>query len=153
IIAERAAKVCSLRQSDARTHEAALVVARRAVELGVGHEYLGWFQMALGMAEYRSGHYAAADAALLAAARLGKDDRRLSGTTAFYRSMSRFRQGKREEARKLAIAAAAQMKPLPKDEEHPLANTGDHSALILWLAYKEAKDLIKFEAAPSPEKK
>src|SRR5262249_46226465 len=31
--AERTAKICSLRPSDARTHEAALVLARRAVEL------------------------------------------------------------------------------------------------------------------------
>ena len=33
-LAERAAKICSLRPSDDRTHDAALVLARRAVELG-----------------------------------------------------------------------------------------------------------------------
>ncbi len=64
--AERAAKMCSLRPSDRKTHEAALVLARRAVELGKGNEsMLFYFQMALGMAEYRCGHYAAADTALL----------------------------------------------------------------------------------------
>ena len=36
--------------------------------------------------------------------------------------MSLFRQGKPDEARKLAIAAAAKMKPLPKDENNPLAD-------------------------------
>ena len=51
--AERAAKICSLRPSDDKTHEAALVLARRAVELGKGHGLLVYFQMALGMAEYR----------------------------------------------------------------------------------------------------
>jgi tetratricopeptide (TPR) repeat protein len=154
-IAERAAKICSLRQSDARIHEAALVVARRAVELGQGHEHLRWFQMALGIAEYRSGHYAAADAALLKASKLGAGDRFVAGTSAFYRAMSLFRQGKLEEARKLAMAAAAQMRLLPKDEEHPLANTGDHDDLILWLAYREAKDAIQFDeksrASAGPE--
>src|SRR5262249_40211514 len=65
--AERTAKICSLRQGDARTHEAALVLARRAVERGQGHRFLLYFQLALGMAEYRSRNYSATDAALLAA--------------------------------------------------------------------------------------
>ena len=37
---------------------------------------------------------------------------------------------------------------LPKDENNPLAGDADHDDLILWLAYKEAKALIKFDAAP-----
>ena len=35
--------------------------------------------------------------------------------------MSLFRQGKADEARKLAIESAAKMKPLPADEQNPLA--------------------------------
>ena len=62
--------------------------------------------------------------------------------------MSLFRQGKHDEARKLALAAAAKMKPLPKDEQNALANSADHLDLILWLAYKEAKAMLKFEATP-----
>src|SRR5262249_9587814 len=50
--ADRAAKLCSLRPSDARTHEAAVVLARRAVELGKEPYDLAYYQMALGMAEY-----------------------------------------------------------------------------------------------------
>src|SRR5439155_9396456 len=92
--AERVAKICSLRQAADKTHEAALVLARRAVALGKGHVYRVYFQLALGMAEYRSGHYAAADAALLAASRLGNKNYHVSGTSAFYRAMSLFRQGK-----------------------------------------------------------
>ena len=41
------------------------------------------------------------------------------------------------------------MKPLPADEQNPLAGNADHDDLILWLAYKEAKALIKFDAAPA----
>ena len=114
---------------------------------------LFFFQMALGMAEYRSGHYAAADAALLAPSKLGTNNYYVSGTTAFYRAMSLFRQGKEAEARKLAAEAVARMKPLPKDEKNPLADNASSDDLILWMAYKEAKALIKFEqvpAAPAP---
>ena len=50
------------------------------------------------------------------------------------------------EARKLATEAA-KMRPLPKDEKNPLASDADHDDLILWLAYKEAKALIMFDAA------
>ena len=37
------------------------------------------------------------------------------------------------------------MKPLPKDEQNPLANNATRDDLILWLAYKEAKAMIKFD--------
>jgi hypothetical protein len=37
------------------------------------------------------------------------------------------------------------MKPLPKDAKNPPAGSGYHDDLILWLAYKEAKDAIQFD--------
>ena len=40
---------------------------------------------------------------------------------------------------------------LPKDENNPLAGDADHDDLILWLAYKEAKATIKFEAVTPPK--
>ncbi|MEO6809372.1 MAG: tetratricopeptide repeat protein, partial [Isosphaeraceae bacterium] len=150
VLAERMAKVCSLRPSDDQTHEAALVLARRAVELGKGHPYLPYFQMALGMAEYRSGHFAEADAALLAAATLGTNNAFVTGTSALYRAMTLFRQGQATEAEKLATEAVAKMKPLPADETNPLAGNAYHDDLILWLAYKEAKEMIRFKAVPPP---
>jgi WD40 repeat protein/serine/threonine protein kinase len=143
--AERAAKICSLRQADDRTHEAALVLARRAVELGEGHPYLVYFRMALGMAEYRSGHYAAADKALLAAARYAGQHYHISNTSAFYRAMTLFRLGKETEACQLAIAATARMRPLPHDEKKPLEGEANADDLILWMAYKEAKAMINFD--------
>jgi hypothetical protein len=69
----------------------------------------------------------------------------------FYRAMSLFRQGKKVEARKLALSAAAKMKPLPKDDNNPLAGGPDHNDLILWLACKEAKGLIQLDAVPPPK--
>lgn len=61
--------------------------------------------------------------------------------------MSLFRQGKADEARALAAAAAAAMKPWPADPQNPLAGGAEHDHLILWLAYKEANALIPFDAA------
>jgi len=150
--ADRVAKGCCLLPStDKAQIEAALALARKAVDLGGKNPNLPYFQMALGMAEYRSGHFAQADAALIAAAKGVKDNPHVTGTSAFYGAMSLFRQGQEDEARKLATAAAATIKPLPKDANNPLAGDASADDLILWLAYKEAKAMIKFDAAPAPK--
>src|SRR5262249_20751866 len=140
ITAERAAKACSILPStDKAELEAALAMGRAGVKLGKVGEFGEWNQLALGMAEYRSGNDAAA-------AQAAPNNPHITGTAAFYRAMSLFRQGKKEEARKLVISAAVGMKPLPADEQNPLANVapppggGDtQEYLILWLAYKEAR--------------
>jgi hypothetical protein len=63
--------------------------------------------------------------------------------------MGLFRQGKTALARKLATEAAAKMWPLPVDEQKPLACGGNENELIMWLAYKEAKAMIQFDASPA----
>jgi hypothetical protein len=145
--AERAARACSILASADRAElGAALALAGTSVTFGKSARSL----LALGMAEYRSGHYAASDKALFAAAEAGKNPAWLQETAAFYRAMSLFRLGKRAEARKLALAAVAKMKPLPADEQNPLAGNANREDLILWLAYREAKPLIGFDAPPPP---
>ncbi len=147
--AERAAKACSIRAApDKADLEAALALGRKAVELGHGGE---WNLVALGMAEYRSGNYRAADKALRDAVEAGPNNPFVTNCSAFYRAMILFRQGQRDEARKLAIAAAAKMQPLPKDDNNPLAGGAYHDDLILWLAYKEARALIEFDATAPPK--
>jgi hypothetical protein len=144
------AMICCLRPTpDTTRREAALALARKAVELA--KEDIG-VKLTLGMAEYRSGHFAEADAALLAAAKGAKHDLQVAGTATFYRAMTLFRQGKEDEARKLVTEAAAEMKPLPKDDKNPLAGGASPDDLTLWLASKEAKALIGFDAAPAPTK-
>src|SRR5262249_3104550 len=148
-VADKTARACCLLPSvDTAQVDAGLALARKAVELGKASPYLAWFQMGLGMAEYRSGRFTEADARLLAAANGSITTRSMVLTAVFYRARSLFRQGKENEARQLATEAAAKMKPLPKDEENPLAGVYDADDLILWLAYKEAKAMIKFNAAP-----
>jgi hypothetical protein len=145
---DQTARICTLHPTRDRARlEVAPVLARKALEINNDNSF---YQLALGMAEYRGGRFAEADAALIAAADAGKDIPYVAGTSAFYRTMSLFRQGRPDEARKLATEAAAKMKPLPKDEKNPLAGGATADDLILWLAYKEAKELIKFDAALAP---
>ena len=110
---------------------------------------MAYIKMALGMAEYRSGHFAEADAALTAAMNDPGKNNTVSSTSGFYRAMSLFRQGKTDLARQLATEAAAKMKPPPVDEQRPFLGGADHNDLIMWLAYKEAKAMIPIDATPA----
>jgi hypothetical protein len=140
LAAERAAKVCCiLASTDKAELEAALALGHKAVEVGKGGD---WNLLTLGMAEYRGGHDAAAAETLLAAAKAGPKNYFVTGTAAFYRAMSLYRLGKADEARKVAIEAVAKMKPLPNPSlDYPYLRDD----LVLWLAYKEAKTMIKFD--------
>jgi tetratricopeptide (TPR) repeat protein len=141
LTARRATLAASLRPSaDPAELESLLALGRKARELGKGE----WELLALGMAEFRNGHFDEADEALLAVPKAGQnaDPQRIA---AFYRAMRLFHQGKKDEARDLATKAAAEMKPLPQDERKPVMPDGSGD-LILWLAYKEAKALIGFDA-------
>jgi tetratricopeptide (TPR) repeat protein len=144
-VADQAAKICCLRPTeDKARREAALVLARKAVELGKHDEWFPYYQMALGMALYRNDQFAQAKTVLAAAADAARGNPHVSHTSAFYRAMSLFREGKVAEARALAQKTAASMKRLPEDEKNPLANKANHDDLILWMAYKEARTSIKF---------
>jgi tetratricopeptide (TPR) repeat protein len=154
--ASRAAKAACLRPStDATLLAKALNLAQRAVELGEGNPNLPWYQLSLGLAEYRNGQYAAAEGALAVADQTAGGDGKheIQGTARLFRAMSLFRQGKPEGARKLFNQAEAQLPPLPKDESKPLVDGKpvSHDVLICWLAYKEAKALIEGPSAPVAE--
>lgn len=70
--ADRLAKgCCVLPSTDKAQLGAALELAGKAVQLGKNSTRY-WFQLALGMAEYRSGRFAEADAVLTAAAKGGE---------------------------------------------------------------------------------
>jgi serine/threonine protein kinase/tetratricopeptide (TPR) repeat protein len=140
---ERVAKACMLRpSSDTGRLANSLAFARKAVELGKGHGFLRYFQMALGICEFRNGHWAEADVALVAAMKTESDKSPIWLTSAFYRAMNLFQQGKRDEAQRLANEATARMKPLPR-EVGTFQNPDD---LILWMAYKEATELLKLDS-------
>jgi hypothetical protein len=144
------AKILCLRPiPDATRREAALTLARRAVESGQNHKYLSYFRMALGMAEYRSGNFAAAEESLAAAVAGGQKGEHVYDTAGFYRAMSLYRQGKTADARRLAEVIAKHTVPLPADDANPLGGNRNHDDLIRWLAYREAKALIGFDDPPA----
>ena len=145
--ADRAIKGYCLRpSSDPKLLEAALALARRTVDRGKEHGFLPYFQLALGMAEYRYGNYAEADQALDASEKSGKDISMLKVPTRLYHSMNLFRQGKQVEARSLFAEAESKLKPLPADERKPLADGATPDDIITWMAYKEAEALLGAEA-------
>jgi hypothetical protein len=157
--AERAAKAGCLRPSTNAVLLAKILhIAQRAVELGKNDPSLPWFQLGLGLAEYRNGQYATAEQTLSTAEQTASDNHNLSvdnrneiqGTARLFRAMSLSRQNEPEEARKLFSQAAAQMPPLPKGEGKPLG-PADHDTIICWIAYKEAKALIEGPTVPLVE--
>ncbi|MEO8351265.1 MAG: hypothetical protein ABI680_06000, partial [Chthoniobacteraceae bacterium] len=145
---ERAAKIACLRPiAEPRIRTAVLAVAKRTVENGRGETDAPWYQLALGMAEYRDGNYVAAEAALSAAVQTASSlgpiaQARIEGTANFYRAMGLFQQGKRAEARALFTTTEAVMAPLPTDEDTSAIVKSDHDDVILWLACKEARALL-----------
>lgn len=151
--AERAAKAyCLSPSSDPQLLESAVTIARRALDLGKGSRHFEWYQMALGMAEYRHSHFSAADQALSSAGEMDGGDPLVQGTARFYHAMSLFKQGKQAEAFQQFYKAVVQMKPLPANEKQPLANGADADSIILWLAYKEAKTLLNPSVKTVPVK-
>jgi serine/threonine protein kinase len=149
--AEGAATAACLRPSTNATLLAkALNLAHQSVGLGTNDPGLPYCQLALGLAEYRNGHYAAAEQPLAAAENtvVGRDD--IKGRARLFRAMSLFRQNRTEEGRQLFLQAEAQMPPLPKDESQPFkdgrppfyetrSEPACDEVLMWWLAYKEAK--------------
>ncbi len=159
-VAELAAKLACLQAtSENRVRTNALAWARLGVELGAKAPGLPWFRLALGMAEFRNGDLAEAEATCAEAARSmestafnppGWRESIPLPTVGFYRAMISFQRGQVTEARKRFAEAEAKMKPLPADEKNPMAIGGDFNALILWLAYKEAKALLNDSAPAEP---
>ena len=120
---------------------AALALARRAAGSKADPEHRPWHLLALGLAEFRHGNHAAAEAALAEAARppagpVPWDQALLESTAGFYRAMNLVALGQDEEARRLFNAAAGQLKPPNADD------------LIAWLALREARARLAGAAAP-----
>jgi len=144
--AERAARVYCLRPStDPALLAKALGLAQRGVELGKNDGAFPWYQLALGIAEYRNGQFATAERTLAPVEQAAGGQDYLQGSTRLFRAMSLSRLDRLEEARRLVGQVEAQMPPLPEDESKPIVVI--HDNLIWWLAYKEAKALIEGPAA------
>jgi tetratricopeptide (TPR) repeat protein len=143
--AERAGKAACLRPSaDSALLAKALDLTRRGVELGQSSSLLPWYQLSLGLAEYRNGQYADAAQTLAVAEKADGRPPEFLEIARFFRAMSLFRLGRAEEARTLFTQAVAQMPPFPQDARQQLENGKplSHDHLICWMAYKEAQSLL-----------
>ena len=149
--ADKAAKVFCLRPStNAVLLAKALNLARQAVELGKTDPLLPWYELGLGLAEYRKGRYSAAEQALAIAEHTAGDAHDILGTARLFRAMSLIRQDRPPEARKVFSHAEAEMPPFPKDGHQPPVydKPVNQDVLVCWLAYKEAKALIEGSTPP-----
>jgi tetratricopeptide (TPR) repeat protein len=117
------------------------------VELNKGQ----WPLLALGMAEYRNGHFDAANEALLAVSKVG-NDLVATATAELYHALILYQQGKKEEARELATKAV-QSEPLTKGDPNPLLKDSPGNQMVLRAACKEAKALIGFDTPPAEKPK
>jgi hypothetical protein len=63
--------------------------------------------------------------------------------------VTRFGQGKKDEAREAAQKGAAAMRLPPQDDQGSMARNSNPNNLMLWLACKEAKTMIGFAEPPA----
>lgn len=148
VVCDRAAKACCLGPADPTQLAVALKLAQKAMETNGKNSNA--FRLTLGMVQYNNGNLDDADKTLKDLTNQLKDTR-ITGTAAYYMAMIRFKEGKQDEARKLATATAAKMTPIPEDIEHQLAWDANLGDMILWLTYKRAKKLIGFKNPPPPK--
>ena len=122
----------------------ALSIAQRGVEFRKGTSLQTWYQLSLGMVQYRMGDYADAENSLSVAAQNAGQYQDVPPTAAFFRAMSLFQQGHKDEARQLFAQAEAQMTPYPQDPSKPViaGQAASHDVIVSWLAYREAKALL-----------
>jgi serine/threonine protein kinase len=146
---EKVARLACMRPfEDSDTRNAAIFTARRAQSLDTESLYVPWVHMSLGMAEYRDGQYEKAAQNLATASRtaanMSRSDYRttIKATAELYRAMCLFRQDQFDQAREVFSIAGQNMKPIPNDHENPLVDGANHGDLILWLAFREADQLI-----------
>ena len=149
--ADCAADACCMRDStDATMLAKALDLARRSVELGHADPLLPYYQIGLGIAEYRNRQYADAERDLSIGEKTIGDAPEVIGTARLFRAMSLFQHGQPDEAKRLCSQTEATMPPLPADARKPQdSGRADASSMIeWWLAYKEAKALIANPSTP-----
>ncbi len=143
--AQSAAKAYCLKSStNAVLLAQALKIAQRGVEFRKGTPWLSWYQLSLGMVQYRLGDYPGAENTLAAAAQNAGTFQDVIPTAQFYRAMCLFQQGRLTEAHQLFAQTQAQMVPLPEDPGKPIVDgqTASHDIIITWLAYREAQSLL-----------
>jgi serine/threonine protein kinase/tetratricopeptide (TPR) repeat protein len=147
VLKGRAAAMVGLRPvADLQIRTTALALARQAATAAPANALIVWYRLTLGVAEYRLGHYPEAERILRSSEQDGPHEwhpATRTGTSKFFRAMMLFRQGQPDVARRLFAEAEAETPPLPEALEWTLSEGADFDDLMVWLACKEARALIK----------
>ena len=122
----------------------ALDLGQLGVEFKKGTPALPWYQLSLGLAQYRNGKFEEAEQTLATAEQTAGEFTDILAPARFFRAMSLFQRGHTGEAKALFNLAETQMIPLPQDPRKPVVDgaAASHDVIIGWLACKEAKSLI-----------
>jgi formylglycine-generating enzyme required for sulfatase activity len=140
VTAERTAKACLLLPGTAAEEAAATRLAALAVRDGQRLSPRNYFELALGLAEYRAGRLAEADQRLSGVLARDSVSWNLVVPTRLVLAMARQRQGKKGEARE---ALAAALRFMEKQMPAQLDAGGDwHDWLICHLLRHEAEALL-----------
>jgi hypothetical protein len=129
----------------------ALDLARMGAQFRTGTPWLPWYQLSLGMVQYRLGEYADAEQNFSTAEQMAGKFQDVVPSARLYRAMCLFQQDHAAEARQLFTQTETQMTPLPKDSNRPVVDekTASHDVIISWLAYREAKSLLYDPPTPT----
>ena len=142
-VLDRAAKAASLLPDTAPDlRELALKLGRRSVEVGAKHQYVLYFKLSCGIAEYRAGNHVDAEKQLREIAPVPVRSELIYNTASMYRAMALYRQDKPSEAREVLSQAGRAMLPMPELLETAEVAEVSADVLINWLAYKEARALL-----------
>jgi hypothetical protein len=152
-VRERAARNWCLRPwNDQTLLPRVIALAREAAAEEWNVDQRPWYQQALGMAEFRAGNDTAAEAAFVKAEALSMTGNWhpelrafIAAPSRFYRAIILFRQGKEAAARALFQEAMAQMPIIPENADRVLSAEVNQDELLCWLAYREARALLKID--------
>ena len=134
--------------TDRQLPASAFNLARQAVEAAPSNALLVWYRLTLGVAAYRLERYPEAEQLLLQSEQDGPSAWHPAARTCsskFFRAMMLFRQGQPDAARRLFTEAEGATPPLPAEVQWSLAEGADYDDLMLWLAYREARALLKLQ--------
>jgi serine/threonine protein kinase/Flp pilus assembly protein TadD len=140
-----AAMSCLRPLPDPELQARALALAQQNFASAPTNASLPWHQFNLGVALYRAGRYPEAQRVLLASQQGGpaaQPNDRINIRAGCFQTMLLFQQGQSEAARRLLAQVGAQIPPLPEDVKWSLAQGAECDDLILWLTYKEARELL-----------
>ncbi len=122
----------------------AMELAELAVECRKKTPSLPWYQLSLGMVQYRNHQYEDAARNLALAEYGGSQLPDVPPVARFYHALCLYAQNRIPEARQLFEQTRAQMVPYPQDPNKPVVDgtTASHDVIITWLAYREAKSVL-----------